>query len=81
MAALLVIVIAGDRRGVRGGTIAKLGDGSQVSGTTVVGRFDDDTNVTIWRGLVLQILSFGQTLSLAFALDRSNIGRHGWYHS
>lgn len=49
MAALLVIVGGGAWRDIRGGAIAKLGDGSQVSGATFVGRVDDDANVTIWR--------------------------------
>ena len=49
MAALLVIVSDGAWRDIRGGAIAKLGDGSQVSGATFVGRVDDDANVTIWR--------------------------------
>ena len=49
VAALLVIVGGGAWCDIRGGTIAKLGEGSQVSGATFVGRVDDDTNVTIGR--------------------------------
>lgn len=51
MAVLLVIVVdaivtgGGAGHGIRGGTIAKFGDGR----AAFVGRFDDDANIPIWR--------------------------------